>query len=236
MELSLAAADQIESERKRLQQHRQQSVERASYETERAYRQYTQVEPEHRMVARELERRWEAALAEQRAARESLEEFQRQQPTRLSDAERTRIGELATNVPALWHADTTPRSDRQAIVRQLIERVEVSVVDGTERVDVTIRWAGGYESHHEIRRTVSSYRRLAEGDRVLRRVSELKHQSLKHAEVAQRLNAEDFHAPRGNRFTVPMVSFLCRRARQAGLLAPVPKTDPGRKQPSNTRR
>lgn len=226
LELSLAAADQIESERKRLQQHRQQSVERAGYETERAYRQYTQVEPEHRMVARELERRWEAALADQRAAQESLEEFQRQQPTRLSDTERTRIGELATNLPALWHADTTPRSDRQAIVRQLIERVEVSVVAGTERVDVTIHWAGGYESRHEIRRTVSSYRRLAEGERVLRRVSELKHQGLPHGEVAQRLNAEDFHAPRGNCFTVPMVSFLCRRARQIGLLPPVspPKT------------
>jgi DNA invertase Pin-like site-specific DNA recombinase len=221
LELSLAAVDQIEAERKRLQQHHQQNVERATYEVERSWRQYTQVEPENRLVARELERRWEVALAAKGEAEEALDQFRRAQPTRLSDNERDRIRELATNVPALWHAPTTQQSDRQQIVRQLIERVEVTVVDGTERVEVTIHWAGGYESQHEIRRTVSSYRRLAEGNRVLQRVSELKQQGLAHAEVARRLNAESFRAPRGNHFTVPMVAFLCRRARQTGLLPPV---------------
>jgi DNA invertase Pin-like site-specific DNA recombinase len=228
LELSLAAAEQIESERKRLEQHHQQDVERATYEVERAWRQYTKVEPEHRLVVRELERRWEAALLAQRAAEEALDQFRRAQPTRLSDSERERIRQLAANLPALWNAATTEQSDRQEIVRQLIERVAVTVVDGTERVDVTIHWAGSYESRHEIRRTVSSYRRLAEGTRVLQRVSELKQQGLPHAEVARRLNAESFRAPIGNHFTVPMVTFLCRRARQAGLLPPLSqlKQDP----------
>ena len=221
LELSLAAADQIEAERKRLQQHHHQDVERAGYEVERAWRQYTQVEPEHRLVARELERRWEAALTAQRAAEETLDQFCRVQPARLSDNERDRLRELATNVPTLWRAEATDQSDRQEIVRQLIERVEVTVVDGTERVDVTLRWAGGYESRHEIRRTVSSYRRLAEGERVLSHVSELKQSGLGHSEIARRLNAEGFRTPRGDHFTVPMVTFLCRRARQAGLLPPV---------------
>ncbi len=221
LELSLAAADQIEAERKRLQQHHQENVERATYEVERAWRQYTQVEPEHRLVARDLERRWEAALAAKRETEEALDQFRRAHPTRLTDSERDRIRELATNVPAIWQADTTQQSDRQEIVRQLIERVEVTVVDGTERVEVILHWAGAYESRHEIRRTVSSYQRLAEGPRVLQRVSELKQQGLSHAEVARRLNAESFRAPRGERFSVPMVTFLCRRARHAGLLPPV---------------
>lgn len=218
LELSLAAAERIEGERKRLERHHQQNVERAAHEAERAWRQYTQVEPEHRLVVRELERRWETMLAGQRAAEEALDQFRREQPTRLSDAERQRIGELATNVPALWQAETSAQSDRQAIVRQLVERVEVTVINGTERVDVAICWAGGYKSQHEIRRAVSSYRRLAEGQRVLERVSELKQQGMPHAEVARCLNAERFRAPRGDHFTVPMVTFLCHRSRQAGLL------------------
>lgn len=221
LDLSLAAVDNIEAERQRLQQHHQQDVERATYEADRSWRQYTQVEPEHRLVVRDLERRWEAALAAKRAAEETLDQFRRTQPTRLSDDERARIRELATNVPALWRAPTTQQSDRQEIVRQLLECVEVTVVDGTERVDVTLRWAGGFQSRHEIRRPVSSYRRLAEGQRVLQRVSELKQQGLPHAEVARRLNAESFRGPGGQHFTVPMVTFLCRRARQAGLLPPV---------------
>ena len=218
LELSLAAADQIESQRKRLQQHHQHDVERATYEVDRAWRQYTKVEPEHRLVVRELERRWETALLAQRAAEEALDQFRRAQPVRLSDAERDRIRELAMNLPAIWHTEATTQSDRQEIVRHLIERVEVGVVDGSERVEVTLRWAGGYESHHAIRRAVSSYRSLAESRQVLARVSQLKRQGLSHAQVARLLNAEGFRAPRSDSFTVPMVTFLCRRAREAGLL------------------
>jgi DNA invertase Pin-like site-specific DNA recombinase len=218
LELSLAAADQIETERARLLQHHQQDVQRAVYEVDRAWRQYTQVEPEHRLVARELERRWESALATQRAAEDALDQFRCEQPTRLSDGERNAIRELARDIPAIWNAGTTHQAERQQIVRHLIERVEVTVMGGTERVEVTIHWAGGYESRHEIRRTVSSYHRLAEGERILRRVSELKLQCLPHHEVARCLNDEGLRAPRGEHFTVPMVSFLCRRARQAGYL------------------
>jgi DNA invertase Pin-like site-specific DNA recombinase len=217
LELSLAAADQIEAGRARLLKHHQENVERTVYEVDRAWRQYTQVEPEHRLVARELERRWESLLATQRAAEDALEQFRCKQPTRLTDSERDAIRELARNIPAIWNAGTN-QAERQQIVRHLIERVEVTVVDGSERVDVTIHWAGGYESRHEIRRIVSSYRRLAEGERVLQRVGELKSQRLPHHEIARCLNNEGFRAPRSDHFTVPMVSFLCRRARDAGHL------------------
>ena len=116
-------------------------------------------------------------------------------------------------MPALWNATTTQPSDRQAIVRQLVEQVAVTVVDGTVSVEVAIHWVGGYESRHEVRRRVASYDRLQEGDRVLTRVRELKHQGLSHEEVARRLNSERFQVPRGEEFTVPMVNSLWRRCR-----------------------
>jgi hypothetical protein len=216
LELSLAAADQIEAEQQRLQAYHAQGLERARYEAERAGRQYTAVEPEHRLVARDLERRWEEALRQQRAAEEALERCRREQPARLTDSQRARIQALAADVPALWNAPTTRPSDRQTIVRQVLERVEVKVPDGTERVEVALRWIGGYESRHEVRRPVSSYRRLQDGDRVLARVRELKQQGLPHAEVARRLNAEGFRGPRGQEFTVPMASFLAARVRGTG--------------------
>jgi hypothetical protein len=215
LELSLTAAEQIEGERQRLERHQRQSVERAQYEAERAWRQYTAVEPEHRLVARELEQRWEATLQQQRAAEEALDRFRQEQPARLSEAERQRIRDLAADVPALWRAEAAKPSDRQAIARQLIEAVEVTVVNKSERVEATIRWTGGFESRHEIRRAVSSYSRLQDGQRVLARVIELKQQGLPHAEVARRLNSEGFHGPHGGPFTVPMVSFAWRRARKA---------------------
>jgi DNA invertase Pin-like site-specific DNA recombinase len=215
LELSLAAADQIEAERRRLHQQHEQTLERARFEADRAWRQYAAVEPEHRLVARDLERRWEEALVRQRAAAEALERFRREQPTRLTEPQRARVRALAGDLPALWHAPSTRPSDRQAIVRHLLERIEVTVPNGTERVEVTLRWVGGYESRHEVCRPVSSYRRLQDGQRVLARVRELKQEGLSHAEVARRLNTEGCRGPRGQEFTVPMVSFLWGRARAA---------------------
>ncbi len=225
LELGLAAADQVEAERKRILQHHQQDVERASYEAERARRAYSQVEPDHRLVARELERQWEAALATKREADEALEQFHRSHPARLTDIERDRIRSLAMDVPALWYSEVTRQSERKEIVRKLIEYVQVTVIDGTERVGVAIRWAGGYESRHEIRRMVSSYCRITGGIEVLRRVSELKRLGLPHAEVARRLGTEGYRAPRRDHFTTAMVTFLCKRARQVGLMMPVSHSD-----------
>jgi DNA invertase Pin-like site-specific DNA recombinase len=218
LELSLAAADQIEAERQRLDEQQRQSVERARYEAERAWRQYTAVEPENRLVARELERRWDAALGEQRRAEEALNRFRAAQPTRLSEAEREQIRGLARCVPDLWNAASTKPSERQTIARQLIDRVAVTVIGRTERVEVTIHWAGSYQSSHELLRPIASYRNLQDGDGVLARVIELKQQGLSHAAVARRLTAESFRTPQGGPFTVPIVTFLCRRAREQGRL------------------
>jgi len=62
LELSLAAAEDLQKERDRLEKNWQQRLERGRYEAERAKQQYDAVEPTNRLVARELERRWEAAL------------------------------------------------------------------------------------------------------------------------------------------------------------------------------
>jgi len=216
LELSLAAVEQIEQERQRLERQQQQSLERTRYEAERARRQYTAVEPEHRLVVRDLERRWEAALQEQRQAEEALERFRSEQPLELTQDQRQRIRDLATCIPTLWHLPTTKVAERQTIVRQLIERVEVSVIDGSERVEVAIHWAGGYQSRHDLRRRVASYRSLHDSERLLNRVVDLKQQGLSHPEVAQCLNAEGFRAPQGGDFSPAIISFLWQKSHRTG--------------------
>jgi hypothetical protein len=101
LELHLAAAADVAQERQRLHQHWQQQLERARYQTDRAARQYQAVEPENRLVARELERRWEGALLEQRRQEEDYARFCRDQPATLSAAEQEQIRSRAQAVPAL---------------------------------------------------------------------------------------------------------------------------------------
>ena len=150
LELNLAAADDLEQERARLHRSWQQQVERARYQAERAQRQYDAAEPENRLVVRELERRWEEALKEQRRLEEDYARFSRDQPRGLSADEREQIRALARDLPALWHAPATTSADRQRIVRLLVEEVVVTVRGESEWVDVTIHWAGGFTSGHEL--------------------------------------------------------------------------------------
>jgi hypothetical protein len=213
LELSLKAAEEIENQRRRVEHQHVQSVERATYEAERAWRQYTAVEPENRLVARELERRWETALEAQKQAEECLDRFRAQRPPRLSEIERSRISALASDLPSLWFAESTEATDRQVILRTMLDRIEVTVVDRTERVEVKLVWAGGYASRHEIRRTVSSYARLQDAEQLRARVLHLRQQGYSHREVAEQLNAEGYRAPRGKMFTTVMAGFLWQRLR-----------------------
>jgi hypothetical protein len=91
LELSLRAVDDVHQERERLHRHWKQRLERATYEAERAERQYQAVEPENRLVARSLERQWEEALRKQRNLEEEYDRFLKERPLQLSDDQRARI-------------------------------------------------------------------------------------------------------------------------------------------------
>ena len=215
LELSLSAAKDVERQRAQIDQHWQHRLERARYETDRATRQYHAVEPENRLVARELEHQWEKRLAEQRSVEEHYDQFRREQPSALSEAERERIRALSSDIPSLWHDPRTTHADRQAIVRCLVERVTVAVVGESQHVDVTIRWAGGFTSHHALVRPVARYEQLDNYESLLARILELREQKHTAAQIAEQLNREGYRPPkRRTTFNAEMVRQLISRRRK----------------------
>jgi DNA invertase Pin-like site-specific DNA recombinase len=218
LELHLAAAADLEQQRQALHQHWQQKLERAGYESERAARQYGEVEPENRLVARELERRWEEALHVQNRLQQEYDQFGAQRPAQLSAAQRQQIRQLAADIPELWSAASTTAVDRQRLVRLLIERIVVAVQGHSEQVQLAITWSGGFSSQHAFVRSVGSYEQLADYPRLCARIEELRGQGRSMAEVASRLNAEGFRPPRRvSRFSGGMVAgLLARKYAQAG--------------------
>src|SRR5262249_56977077 len=132
--LSLEATARLEQERQALDQLWQQRLERAAYESERAARHYRLIEPEHRLVARQLAKDWEDKLAAQRQLQEEYERFVHTQSRVLSQVERDAIAQLAQNIPALWYAPTTTGADRKEMIRQIIQRVIVQGEGVSERL------------------------------------------------------------------------------------------------------
>ena len=217
LELHLAAAADLRQERQRLHQHWQQQLERARYETARAARQYQAVEPENRLVARELERRWDEALQNQRQVEEDYERFRHAQPAEVSPAEQERIRALANSIPELWTAESTTAADRQRIIRFLIERIVVDVQGASERVAVAIHWLGGSSSCHELLRAVQRYDQMADYPRLRARIEELRARGASMASVAQHLNEEGFRPPkRAERFTSGIIAGFLSKGGRSG--------------------
>jgi DNA invertase Pin-like site-specific DNA recombinase len=211
LELSLQAHADLEGDRQRLHRHWQQRLERARYQVDRTRRQYEAVEPENRLVARELEGQWEQALGQQRQLQEEYDRFERDLPAALSRAERAAILALAQDIPRLWDAATTTPADRQIVIRHLVDRVRVRVHGASEAADVTIHWKGGFESGHRLRRPVLRYRQLADFERLVQRVQQLREAGQRSSGIAAQLNAEGFRAPKGAPFTAEMVRTLLSR-------------------------
>ncbi len=212
LEISLQAAEDVEAERQQLHRHWQQRLERAQYQVERAARQYQTVEPEHRLVARTLERQWEDALTVEAALKAAYERFLSEQPALLSDEERAAIRRLASDIPALWHAPTTTAADRQAIIRYLVERVIVTVQGESERVEVQLHWIGGQGTRATLTRPVARLDQLSYYPQLMARVAVLHAEGHRGTTIAQILNAEGWHpAKRCEVFNGAMVYSLLVR-------------------------
>ena len=209
LEASLAAVADIERERADLLRQWTLKIERVDYDVDRAFRQYQKCEPENRLVARELERRWEETLRQQRQMVEEFEAWKQSAPVRLSIQDQETIRALAKDLPAVWHAETTRPQDRQRIARLLLERLVVKVDKESERVDVSLHWIGGMVSQQAIRRPVSRYDQQADYPRLVARLREMSNNRLSLSEMAGKLNAEGFRPPkRTDRFNRTMVRRL----------------------------
>src|SRR6266487_2129716 len=211
LEVSLAAAGQAETQRAQVDRIWRQRLERAEFAADRARRQYQLAEPENRLVARQLEKDWETALAGRRRLAEEYDRFTAARPRTLTAAERRQIRALAADLPAVWDAPTTTDADRKQLIRHLIEQVRVAVLGTSEKVDVEVTWAGGHRTSAQITRPVACLTQLSYYPQLAARARELAGSRYTIAQIAGRLNAEGFRPPkRSPVFTPNAVSDLLR--------------------------
>ena len=196
LELSLQAVEDIERERERLHRNWKQQLQRCQYEVQRVERQYQAVDPENRLVAHTLERRWEESLRSERQVREDYDRFLQTTPAQLSAEDLDRIHALTENITALWQASGTTIADRKEIIRCLVDRVVVNVHRNSEYVDATVHWYGGFTSQHEIARPVGSFKQLRDYDRLMERIEQLYHEDNTSTAIAEKLKEEGFVPPR----------------------------------------
>lgn len=196
IELSLRAEVFIEQEGKELDKLFQQKLQRANYEVERAARQYKLVEPENRLVARQLENDWEEKLRLFKQIEEEYNRFKNNQLKILSQEQKQQIKDLASNIPQLWHAKTTTDAERKIIIGQLVEKIEVDVKGDSEKVEVIIHWAGGDYTEQIITKTVARFEQMTKYNELTKMLEELVKRKLNSRQIAEELNKAGFHPPK----------------------------------------
>jgi len=128
-------------------------LDQARYQAQLAERRYKAVDPDHRVVARSLERDWEEALRTLSELEQEHEEVRRREKVELDDADRTRILALARDLPRVWHSETTTNAQRKNLLRMLVEEVTLTPLDEPELMTrVQVLWSTGAVSEFEVPR------------------------------------------------------------------------------------
>jgi DNA invertase Pin-like site-specific DNA recombinase len=138
LEVSLATLEQVESRARQIDQQWKMRLERAQYQADLARRRFMAVDPDNRLVARNLERDWNDKLLE-------IQQLEREYATRpnpivhlTSPAERQNILSLAQDFPRLWQAETTMHTERKQLLRFLVK--DITLTKQATTIHIGLRW------------------------------------------------------------------------------------------------
>jgi hypothetical protein len=191
-----------------------QQIERLRYQAVLAERQFNRVDPDNRLVAAELERRWEAAL---RALRQAEETFARRtaarpRPVTVDPALLTAFTTLGRRLPELWWQPAMTRGRKKALLRCLIDKV-VLHRRAPDRIAVRMVWRGGETTPLEVSTTVGAFVDLSRGAEMETRILALARAGVADATIAEMLTAEGHRSPHRRHVLVSTVQGIRLRHR-----------------------
>ena len=187
----------LRQDEEQLQQTQRQQIERLRYQARLAERQYNQTDPDNRLVAAELERRWEAALRELKDAEERFrhEQEQPRAPEGLSPEERAAFLRAGKTIPDLWLQDRLTPQQKKAFLRSLIDKVVVHR-SAPDTLQVRIVWRGGDTSSTALPVTVGALARLSSAAAMEKEILELARQGQCDEEIAALLTRRGYRSPK----------------------------------------
>ena len=198
LDLYALAIQKAHAEQAQVLQARQQQLQRLHYEAQLAERQFHRADPDNRLVAAELERRWEQAL---RAVAEAEETGRR------ADAQRSPVQELepelretleraGRQLPELWdRPDFFSQAQRKALLRCLIDKVVLHRL-APDLVRARLVWKGGATTSADIPMTVGSLARLSFATEMKKEVVQLARQGQSDEQIAECLTRQGYRSPR----------------------------------------
>src|SRR6266704_910436 len=201
---SMAAAEQASERRDQVREALGRDLEAARYAADRAFRQYDAADPVNRLVASELEARWNQALIRVAEVESKISAHEATSPARAFDP--TAFALFGANLETVWSAPTTDARLKKRIVRTLIHEVVADIDDTTSEIVIVVHWSGGVHSEIRLPRRRRGQRSSTSADIIaaVRELALIANDDL----IAGLLNRNGLKTGYGNRWTRERVTSL----------------------------
>lgn len=154
IQAALEAAECTAQQRAQEREALLSEIEQAGYEVRLATRRYEAVDPENRLLAAELEARWNSAMQKVRDLQSNLQRFDSEKRLEAVPDKKVLLS-LAQDLPAVWNSPTADMRLKQRIVRILIHEIIVDVDQARQEIVLMIHWAGGRHSELHLKKNVT---------------------------------------------------------------------------------
>lgn len=216
IDLSIAVEGEANGQAQSLAAQWKARLEQAEYEARRAERRYKAVDPDNRVVARTLEREWEARLQDLADVERQYADARRERRVELSAADREALRAIARDLPNVWRSETTTPAERKAMIRLVIEAITLEPIDIPKLMTrVRVQWRSGVVDE----RFVDRPRYNATSPMLVDKIRALAAAGLDDAQVAERLNDEGLLTQRRRTWSAPAVA----KQRHKNNIATAPK-------------
>ncbi|GAC1382193.1 MAG: recombinase family protein [Acidimicrobiales bacterium] len=204
----------LSEEREQVCRARRQQLERLRYQARLAERQFQKADPDNRLVAAELERRWESALRELKQAEEDLEtgEHEELQACQLDPETRRALAEAGQRIPEWWRTDRFSQEQKKALLRCLIDKVVIHRT-APDVVNCRVVWKGGETTTADIAITVGSWSLLSGSGEMEGTILDMARQGRTDEQIARCLTDRGHHSPRHATVLPSTVRFVRLRHR-----------------------
>jgi len=205
IEAAIEAIESLQGASDERIQQKALALEHARYEVTRARRQYDAVDPANRLVAAELERRWNQALSTEAQLGGELVTLQQGRERPLTDTQKRELLTLARDLPRLWDDPHSLPEHKKRLLRIALK--EIIATCESETIRLILHWQGGDHTQIEFEKIRSGRHRYVTDDALVEIVRMLARVE-PDARIASILNRNQRRTAHGQSWTAKRVCSL----------------------------
>ncbi|HQY22135.1 MAG TPA: recombinase family protein [Gammaproteobacteria bacterium] len=210
LEIAKKSIEKTQIEKQALKKQWEQQLTQARYDTQLAQRQYDAIDPDNRLVASELERRWNEKLEILQKLEENYEEANKQSRFSLTLEEIKEMEMLIKDLDKIWYAATTTDRERKQLIRCAIAEVQLNGITIPQKVEIRITWRSGAVSEHIVDRIKQGIWAPRTSDIVIERIRILSEKYTVN-KIAKLLNQEGHRSAHNRLFKDYHILYIARR-------------------------